>query len=208
MNSPGDAQQVVLVSASMSAAERDAALTGLAAGVRVVEMPVDAQIAEGNTVREEDRYLAQGDVVLEAIDRKVWATRKAARPTGTGGWYGYFGRRSYDVSFQGRVDGDAAVVQGEVTSHVKRYNRSAVPAAIIGGLVIGLGLAVAAHHVWLIPVFAPLIFLGFLALGFVTDRREATIVLEDLERIAVLASGAQPPDRSIRARRAASARTR
>lgn len=202
MSSRSDTRSVVTVTPDMDSAARRAAIEGLAAGIRTVEMPASWELLHGQAVLSDDQRRSLGTVTFEARAGRVYAVRKAAGLRRPGGIYGGGpGVRRYPVEFSGDVDPADRVVRGTVTSELTRYNRMIYPLAAFAGILIGLGLAVATGHVWTIVLFAPLAIAVLLALRLVTPRREARVMVSDLQRIAVLAAGKRPRLTDSRRRR-------
>lgn len=179
----------------MSKADREAAVRVLAQGVREISLPVNDRIANGAAVLTEDRNPFRGDMMFGiSPSGQVHVIRAAALP-GTNGQLAYWGPRSFPARFDGQVDYDGKRVVGTVETTVRRYNRFVVPGALVVGILFGLGVAVDRHHLWLTwplwPVFTLLVMLP----TYVTRRREAKLVLSDLERIAYLCVGQHAPTR-------------
>ena len=183
----------VRISKEMSDLDREAAVSALTSGVRQVQMPAGGTLLRGGAVHETDRLLPyKGYVVFWSSMGVVTGRRLPARPD-KGILLSYYGPRSFGVDFHGSVDETTQTIDGTVTSQVKRYNRLSVGGSVVAGPLIGLGLAVDQHHLPLIFLFGPLCVVLLLLPTYVTNRREAKILVADLERMAYFAVGSKPP---------------
>ena len=75
---------------------------------------------------------------------------------------------------------------------VSPYNRRMLRLAVLGGLLIGGGLAVGLGHRWAALVLVPGIAALMARIAIIDGTRRARVMVDDLQRIAVLAAGHRP----------------
>lgn len=161
-------------------AERDY----LAQGGREVEFEAGPGLRHEAVLEDRGRN-ATGVVRVEVLGTRVSATRL---PTGGGNAF-LFSPMTYPVSFSGELDPAAGLVRGLwATEMQRRWNRVALPTAVVVALVVGVVVGLVSS--WWVGVVV-LIVLGALLLRVarMSDKRLATIVHRDLRRMARLIAG-------------------
>ena len=161
-------------------AERDY----LAQGGREIEFAAGPGVRHEAVLEDRGRNTT-GVVRVEVLGSTVTATRL---PTGGGNAF-VLSPMVYPVSFSGEVDTAEGVVRGRwETDMQRRWNRVAVPAAVVVALVVAVLIGLAAG--WYVGV-AVLVVLGALLfwVARMSDKRLATIVHRDLRRMARLIAG-------------------
>ena len=175
--------EVIHIRAAMNHDQRTAAIAALAAGCRTVEMPVQHEFAQGVSAHRADRNRLRGDVRFEASNGLIYGVRLPVTFVGMISGPGIHGS---GVQFSGSADPSTRTVTGQVTSQLTQMNRLiAISAAV--AVVIALLIALIAQSLVLALVLPVVVAVA--ALGrWVTPKREARLMLRDLERIAALAA--------------------
>ncbi|MBF4161545.1 hypothetical protein [Nocardioides acrostichi] len=180
--------EVARVTHQMSDDDRDAAVAVLATGCRTADVPVSQSFLDAPELGLSDPWLYWGAVSLVKTGRLVNGRReKVVRPNPQ---IAYYGPWSYPMSYVGTVDVDRRVLRLDLTSTATRFNRVGLVLALVAGGLIGWG-AYLTWYTWWSPVLTVLITMAvLLPMKWVTPRREAVMLVRDLERIAWLAQHA------------------
>lgn len=195
MSATVDQLVVARITGRMNMEERRRAFGLIAKGARDVEMPASWEIRHGEAVHSDDVYPRYGTITLQARAGHVSAERIPA--VNQFPWTADSrGPRRFPVSFQGSFDPATGMVRGTVTSEMKRANRRTWMCSVIAGAAVGVGVAVGEQTAWKF-VYGVALCLAMLAVGWLTDRREAKRLVPDLERIAALVAGTKPVHRGF-----------
>lgn len=186
---------VVRVNADMTLEERRAAANALAKGVRAIEMPASWEILHDQAVHVDDKWPFQGTITFDARAGGVSAQRLPAERGG-----GFPASRNflkYGSSFSGSVDPATRVIRGTVTSDLKHLNSAYAVGSVLAGAILGAFIGIGTRQWWVFVMVAVASSLALLRLNIITNRREAKLLVPDLERIAALAAGKKPVHRQV-----------